>query len=329
MKCIVATSIVSMCLVSVTPALADWRGTAWGMSPQEVAAAVSGAEIAEGKGEAVTYGDTDTYWKTVTADVAWGDATGETGFLFKERTGLQRVNVEFTAKSSCDALLAALKSEFGEPTKTSGIEGADFISWTVAGEDSVQYMRFTRSEYCSGSVANSVKPEEPEPKPVADLTPEPEATVGDDGETLIGAWTVTEDKSPFDDSASIFAFLEAPNVRGSGVGRAELSVLLRCHENTTNVLLSTSMFMTDRPEVMYRIDDQDAVVQRMSVSANGRATGFWTGSSAIPFIRSLYNAEKLAIRVSEDSFVEAVFDLTGIRTVADRVSAACNWRIQN
>lgn len=332
MKSILCASVTAISLAVAAPAFANWEATTWGMTPQEVAAAMPNSEIAEGKGEAVTYGDTDTYWKTVTEAVDFEGVDVLVEYLFKERTGLQAISIERADGEQCSELAAAFEKRFGEgETVITEQYKMRFTTW----DDPEVVEDWTQFQGLSANICSAmIKPFEtaasdPVPAPVSELAPEPPATVGDDGKIVIGDWDIREDKSAFDDSISIFAFLESPSVKGSGVGKAELSLMLRCNENTTNALFTTSMFMTgDQAEVMYRIDDLDAVVHKMSISANYTATGFWSGSSAIPFIRSLYAGKKLAVRVSDDTYVEAVFDLAGIRTAADKVAEACNWNVR-
>lgn len=332
MKLVGAATIVSSFFAVSTPCLADWGSTSWGMTAQEVAGAVPGAELAEGKGEAVTFGDTDTYWKQVTEATEFEGMPVMVEYLFKERTGLQVISIEIADDQKCSDLEAAFARRFGEgKTVITETYKMRFTTWDDPAkvDDWAQYSGLSAT-ICSGRIKpfETAAPVAPQEEP-ADLAPEPEAITSADGTVKIGGWSIREEKSAFDDSISIFASIAPQNLRGTGVGAAELSMLVRCQENTTNVLFSTSMFMTgDQAEIMYRIDDQDAVVRRMSISASHKASGFWSGAEAIPFIRSVYTAEKLAVRVSDDTMVEGVFELAGIRKVANRVAAACNWEIQ-
>lgn len=329
MRSILATTVLSVSIASSAPAFADWGATTWGMSPQDVVAAVPGAEIAEGKGEAVTYGDTDTYWNSVTEMTEFEGLPVIIKYLFKESRGLQNVVIEISEEQKCSDLEASFQRRYGEgKTVVTDTYKMKFTTWDDPAkvDDWAQFAGLSAT-ICSGRI----KPFETAASadvPV-EFAPEPEATVDDDGAMTIGEWRIEEEQSAFDDSTSIFAFLDPDSPRGTGIDKAELSMMVRCQENTTNVLFSTSMFMIgDQAEIMYRIDGEDAVVRRMSISANHKATGFWSGSEAIPFLRSLYSAEKLAVRVSDDTMVEGVFELAGIRTVTDRVAAACNWQVQ-
>jgi type VI secretion system protein VasI len=302
------------------------------MSPQEVAAAVAGAELAEGKGEAVTYGDTDTYWNSVTERTDFEGSPVIIKYLFKENRGLQTVTIEISDGQKCSDLEVAFQRRYGEgKTVVTETYKMKFTTWDDPAkvDDWVQFSGLSAT-ICSGRIRpyETAVAADVSDAPV-ERAPQPEATVDGDGVMTIGGWRIEAEKSAFDDSTSIFAFLDPDNPRGTGVGKAELSMMVRCQENTTNVLFSMSMFMTgDHAELMYRIDGQDAVVRLMSISANHKASGFWSGSEAIPFLRSLYTAEKLAVRVSDDTTVEGVFELAGIRTVTDRVAAACNWQVQ-
>lgn len=141
-------------------------------------------------------------------------------------------------------------------------------------------------------------------------------------------WEVSEEKSPLDDSATVKAFLAPTTVSGTGVGNAEMFLMVRCQENTTAVVIATSMFMTgDTAKVTTRLGDEAAQTSQWNISSNYKSVGLWSGAKAIPFIKDLAKSSNLVVRVESRDRTDAQFDLGDIRAVAEKVSAACKWKL--
>lgn len=150
-----------------------------------------------------------------------------------------------------------------------------------------------------------------------DQAPEPAITT---------AWEVEATKSALDDSPTVTALLMPSSSSGTGVGEGSMALMLRCVENTTSVVLSTTMFMTnDNIQVTVRIDDQQAQTTSWGRSTNYKAVGLWNGAKAIPFVREIANASRLVVRIQERDRLDAEFDLGDVRSVAAQVASACNW----
>ncbi|MET3926681.1 type VI secretion system-associated protein TagO [Devosia sp. 2618] len=148
--------------------------------------------------------------------------------------------------------------------------------------------------------------------------------------TSPSAWEVESTKSAIDDSPSVTALLMPMTSSGTGIGDGGLAIILRCVENTTSVVLSTTMFMTsENVEVTIRLDDLPAQTTSWVRSTNYKALGLWNGSKAIPFVRDLASASKLVVRVQERDRLDAEFALTDVRSVAAQVAAACNWNLHS
>ena len=160
----------------------------------------------------------------------------------------------------------------------------------------------------------------------------PEAEEADGSEnaplpaTNLIPWSVDRDKSSIDDSPRITAVLLPTVVAGGGIGRAEAALVLRCSENTTSVILSTSMFMTeDRVAVTTRVGEDPATTSRWELSTSYKAVGLWSGSVAIPFIKALRDNTRLVVRIEERERIQAEFDLQNVSAVAREIAMACNW----
>lgn len=143
--------------------------------------------------------------------------------------------------------------------------------------------------------------------------------------TGFGSWQVEREKSAIDDSPKITAYL-APNEAQSG-GLFAKALIVRCVENTTSVIVATDDFQigAETGGITYRIDSSPAVTARWAMSDNNSAMGLWNGSTAIPFLKSLRDAKKLAVRTEMQKRVDMTFDVTGISAVLDEVAKACNW----
>jgi len=139
-------------------------------------------------------------------------------------------------------------------------------------------------------------------------------------------WSVEVSKSAIDDSPSVFAMLLPETQSGTGIGGAEVALLLRCAENTTSVILSTTMFMTEESvPVTIRIGDAPARRSGWTLSSSNKAVGLWSGSEAIPFIRSLPDNARLVIRIDERDRIDAQFNLANVSKVAAQIADACHW----
>lgn len=160
--------------------------------------------------------------------------------------------------------------------------------------------------------------------------PKAEVATGDKAQVVppvgLGAWKVTEQKSPLDDSVTVTAFLDGKEVSGTGIGDPTITIAALCRENTTSFVVVTGMFMAeDQPKVTYRLGTAPAVSARWNRSTDYKAVGLWSGSDAIPFLRALKDGEALFIRVEEKNRVEGKFDLASISAVRAKIASACGW----
>ncbi|WP_461382582.1 type VI secretion system-associated protein TagO [Devosia indica] len=142
------------------------------------------------------------------------------------------------------------------------------------------------------------------------------------------AWEVEATKSALDDSPTVTALLMPSSSSGTGIGDSTMALMLRCMENTTSVVLSTTMFMVeDNVQVTVRLDDQPAQTTSWGRSTNYKAVGLWSGAKAIPFVREVANASRLVVRIQERDRLDAEFELADVQSVAAQVASACNWSL--
>lgn len=146
--------------------------------------------------------------------------------------------------------------------------------------------------------------------------------------TATTAWEVEATKSALDDSPTVTALLMPASSSGTGFGDSTMALMLRCMENTTSVVLSTTMFMTsENVQVTVRLDDQPAETTSWGRSTNYKAVGLWSGAKAIPFVRNLASASRLVVRIQERDRLDAEFELADVQSVAAQVASACNWSL--
>lgn len=139
-------------------------------------------------------------------------------------------------------------------------------------------------------------------------------------------WHIEEDKSPLDDSIKFTAGLSPKTVTTSGIGDAEMYLVVRCAENTTSVVFVTSMFMiSERPTVTIRVGDEPARTERWSRSTNYKAVGLWSGGEAIPFLKRLKDNVRLAVRIEDKDRVDAEFDLGDVSAHIQKIRGYCKW----
>jgi type VI secretion system VasI family protein len=154
-----------------------------------------------------------------------------------------------------------------------------------------------------------------------------EAVTGKEPSQATSSWSVTEDKSPLDDSVQISAGLTPSHVSYTGIGEGQAYLIVRCQDHTTSLYVATNMFMvSDTISVTTRISDEKAVQSKWDRSTNYKAVGLWDGGQSIPFIKRFTDNGTLAIRVQDKDKLDAQFDLADVSSVIAKVSTACGWK---
>lgn len=148
-----------------------------------------------------------------------------------------------------------------------------------------------------------------------------------------GSWIITTDTSPMDDSKAVFATLRSKNMVPSRYGSSsrQAEITMRCLENTTAVIFTMNdQFLADIQGygvIEYRIDDRKATKVNGEESTDNRALGLWSGKRAIPFIKGLFEGQRLIVRITpfnESSFTME-FDIRGAEAASKELREACGW----
>lgn len=147
------------------------------------------------------------------------------------------------------------------------------------------------------------------------------------------AWTVNQRKSAMVDTTDVFVttYSEAPVMCAQYGNSGTLSVILRCMENTTSVIIAGDCHMASGfhgyGEVTYRLDDNKARSRNFDASTDSRALGLWNGGSAIPFIKDMFGKETLLVRFTPFGMspVDAEFDISGTEDAVKDLRTSCNW----
>jgi type VI secretion system protein VasI len=145
-------------------------------------------------------------------------------------------------------------------------------------------------------------------------------------------WYERSDTSQMDDSKTVWVSLQSEDTiegRYGDTTRAEL--LIRCFEHKTALTLQLGdHFMADVEgygTVTYRIDNRKAATRHFQESTDNSVLGLWDGGSSIPFIKSLFDAEKLVMRAIpfNESAIDVSFDIYGTKDAVKNVRKACGW----
>lgn len=169
--------------------------------------------------------------------------------------------------------------------------------------------------------------------PAVDYSLHPFSMAYGRGEQISGWWTIDTETAVIDDSTSVHAInYSAYDPRAIG-GITVLTA--RCVEGETALIMVqddylSSDYRTNRLSTAYRIDQRPTVESRWSSLTSNRGAGLF-GREAESFIRGIYDAERLFIRVTDSRGrrADAQFDLSGGADAFDRVAAACGWTTLN
>lgn len=109
-------------------------------------------------------------------------------------------------------------------------------------------------------------------------------------------------------------------------------LIIQCRENVTSVAFETGCFMTSSRyrsygDVIYRLDRGTPKTAAMTAGPRNDSLGFWSGETAIPFLKELLGRKRLSARMApyaEDP-VAAEFNLTGLAAAIRELRAECGW----
>lgn len=165
--------------------------------------------------------------------------------------------------------------------------------------------------------------------PAIDYTLAPFEQANRDGHRISGWWTIESSRAAVDDSPQIVALNHSQFQPNNFMGQTAL--VARCIEGETAfVFVQDDFLMNDFRrnsfEMTLRIDDQPSQQSRWSSLTSNKGAGLF-GRDAETFIRSIYDAERLFIRLVESNGQQhdALFELAGAQDAFEEVAAACGW----
>lgn len=165
--------------------------------------------------------------------------------------------------------------------------------------------------------------------PSIDYTLAPFEQANRDGHRVSGWWTIEATRAAVDDSPQIIALNHSQFRPNNFMGQTVL--VARCIEDETAfVFVQDDFLMNDFQrnsfEMTLRIDDQPSQQARWNSLTTNKGAGLF-GREAETFIRSMYDAERLFLRLVESNGQQhdAQFDLAGSQDAIEAVAAACGW----
>lgn len=145
------------------------------------------------------------------------------------------------------------------------------------------------------------------------------------------AWTVSEEKSPLDDSSNVYASVDAQNKVRGWLTSERPSLSVRCKEGKLEAYLDAKSQLTSRLDfdagqslaaITYRVGTAPPVKSRVPESSDGRALFFRKPES---FIRNLRGADRLVVEYTpfQAGIGVATFAIGGSAEAMKRVLSAC------
>lgn len=165
--------------------------------------------------------------------------------------------------------------------------------------------------------------------PAIDYTLAPFEQANRDGHRISGWWTIESTRAAVDDSPQIVALNHSQFRPNNFMGQTAL--VARCMEGETAfVFVQDDFLMNDYRrntfDMTLRIDDQPSQQSRWSSLTSNKGAGLF-GRDAETFIRSIYDANRLFVRLVESNGQQhdALFELAGAQDAFEEIAAACGW----
>jgi len=213
--------------------------------------------------------------------------------------------------SLCAAIILLIPS-------SSLAEGNEFSECHMMATDALRVQCYDKATgYVKPTEATNIEPETVAPQPtVQDL------------KVTGQQWQMTTERSALHNREDVWLSVKSENTEGNAIGSPEYaSLLLRCMENATNVLILFSRYTSDDQNVQYRMDDEALKKQWMEPLRGGEGIGIWSGSRAIPFIKGIVGKSTLIL--SYDTYegpVEFSFNVSGLSERIEPLATACGWQ---
>lgn len=162
-----------------------------------------------------------------------------------------------------------------------------------------------------------------------DYTLAPFEQANRDGHQISGWWTIETSRAAVDDSPQVVALNHSQFRPNNFMG--QIALVARCNEGETAfIFVQDDFLMNDFRrnsfDMTLRIDDQPSQQSRWSSLTSNKGAGLF-GREAEAFIRSIYDSERLFIRLVESNGQQhdALFELAGAQDAFEAVAGACGW----
>jgi type VI secretion system VasI family protein len=142
-----------------------------------------------------------------------------------------------------------------------------------------------------------------------------------------GVWQLQTEPSDFG-VADYFLYVVATRGIADGQGgRTMPALVIRCVEDVTAVYIDWGVKLgSGEIEMEYRLDDGEITDETWSIATDGQTIGKWRGARAIPFVKQLFDKERLFVRIGDESgSVGTVFKVSGLQQAIQPLRKGCDW----
>ena len=150
-----------------------------------------------------------------------------------------------------------------------------------------------------------------------------------DGDRIAGWWAIKTERAAVDDSLQITAVNYSAYEPSNFMGFTGL--IARCVEGETALIFVQddflmSDFRRNTFDITLRVDETPAQQTRWNGLTSNKGAGLF-GAEAENFIRTIYDAKRLFIRLTENNGQnhDATFELAGSQEAFEDVAGACGW----
>lgn len=261
--------------------------------------------------------------------VAGTSIAGEAGR--KERVAKREENIRLAKEATQERQQQALASFRADPEKTLREISAqiDAKNYGVA-KDQLTPLLASEDQKVKAlyDKVSDLLEKEAEAQRIADEQKQKEAEAAQQATN----WDVSREASEMDDTPGISVMRSANAPVSAWLHQVTPSLMIRCKENKTDVLLIAETNFTPvlgeygKAEIRVRIDDKKAVPQLWSESTDGEAA---FAPDPVNLLRQLQNASTLRIEFNpfNSGLAVAEFDTRGVKPHLVEVAKVCGWRL--
>ena len=145
-------------------------------------------------------------------------------------------------------------------------------------------------------------------------------------------WTIKTTPAADNNRPTVFLATHSVNQKLSDSGpTGPAKMLIRCLNNKTTVLFEFPGYeMSDFrefSEIVYHTGGKTDDILELALADDKSVLGVWQGFRAIPFVRKLFEKQKLQILATakNGASLEANFNISGIEKSISRLRKTCEW----